>query len=188
MPAAGLSSRMGDWKLMLPYRDGVILDASIDNALGFCSRVILVGGYRFEELAARYHDREHVTVLYNPEYQLGMFRSIQVGVAEVRSEHFFITHGDMPCISPQIYRTMWQQRSDATLFPGHPDQPGHPVLLHKTIIPSVLAASPQGSMRQLITEGAVHYLSLTEDAIWRDIDTPKAYQALLHNLPLKNGD
>lgn len=32
----------------------------------------------------------------NPDYRRGMFGSIQVGVSEVRSEHFFICHGDMP--------------------------------------------------------------------------------------------
>lgn len=39
MPAAGLSSRMGSWKVMLPYSHHTILDESIENALRFCSRV-----------------------------------------------------------------------------------------------------------------------------------------------------
>ncbi len=54
MPAAGLSSRMGDWKLMLPYQQYTILDASIENALSFCRRVILVVGYRGAELIEKY--------------------------------------------------------------------------------------------------------------------------------------
>ncbi|NGD67297.1 NTP transferase domain-containing protein, partial [Serratia marcescens] len=44
--AAGLSSRMGQWKMMLPWQQGTILDTSIKNALQFCSRIILVTGYR----------------------------------------------------------------------------------------------------------------------------------------------
>ncbi len=48
--AAGLSSRMGQWKMMLPRQQGTILDTSIKNALQFCSRIILVTGYRGNEL------------------------------------------------------------------------------------------------------------------------------------------
>ncbi len=179
MPAAGLSSRMGDWKLMLPYRDGVLLDASIDNALGFCTRLILVGGHRFDELAARYQGRANITVLRNADYQQGMFCSIQVGVTAVQNEHFFISHGDMPCIDPAIYQAMWQQRGAGTLFPGNPQQPGHPVLLPDSLVPAILAAPPQSQMKKIITTGPVRYLGLTEEAIWRDIDTPEAYQSLL---------
>ncbi|MDE8740011.1 NTP transferase domain-containing protein, partial [Escherichia coli] len=44
--AAGLSSRMGQLKMMLPWEQGTILDTSIKNALQFCSRINLVTGYR----------------------------------------------------------------------------------------------------------------------------------------------
>lgn len=60
--AAGLSSRMGKWKMMLPWRDGTILDASIKNALQFCSRIIVVTGFRGEALQARYCNWKNVEV------------------------------------------------------------------------------------------------------------------------------
>ncbi|MGF1873003.1 NTP transferase domain-containing protein [Photobacterium indicum] len=41
-----------------------------------------------------------------------MFGSIQVGVSEVQSEHFFICHGDMPCVSADIYQQVWPERGD----------------------------------------------------------------------------
>ena len=171
---------------MLPYRDGVLLDASIDNALGFCTRLILVGGYRFDELAARYQGRADITVLRNADYQQGMFHSIQIGVAEVVSEHFFISHGDMPCITPAVYQTMWQQRDEGTLFPGNPQQPGHPVLLSGGLVPAILAGVPQSRMKKIIASGPVRYLGLADEAIWRDIDTPDAYQSLLFDDSLNN--
>ncbi len=52
--AAGLSSRMGAWKLMLPYRQSTILDESLKNALVLCDRIILVVGHRADELISRY--------------------------------------------------------------------------------------------------------------------------------------
>ena len=59
--AAGLSSRMGQWKMMLPWEQGTILDTSIKNALQFCSRIILVTGYRGNELHERYANQSNIT-------------------------------------------------------------------------------------------------------------------------------
>ena len=61
--AAGLSSRMGQWKMMLPWQQGTILDTSIKNALQFCSRIILVTGYRGNELHERYANQSNITII-----------------------------------------------------------------------------------------------------------------------------
>lgn len=118
MPAAGLSSRMGHWKMMLPYRNHTILDESIENALTFCTRVILVVGYRSEELIDKFKDKKGVEVIVNAHYTNGMFGSIQQGAKEVETEHFFVCHGDMPCINTSIYRDVWALRGEHIVFPG----------------------------------------------------------------------
>jgi molybdenum cofactor cytidylyltransferase len=181
MPAAGLSSRMGQWKLMLPYRGQTILDQSIENALSHCSRVILVVGYRSEELLQRYQLDDRIAVVINAHYQQGMFSSIQCGVALVNSEHFFICHGDMPCISPVTYQTLWQERGQYTLFPGNETKPGHPVLLPQSLIPPIQHAQPNSSMKALIMGQPVRYLQLNLAELYLDVDTPAAYQRLLQS-------
>ena len=103
--AAGLSSRMGKWKMMLPLRDGTILDASIENALQFCSRIILVTGYRAEALQARYRHQESVTLVHNPDYEKGMLGSVIAGARAVKTEYCFITTGDLPCLHGDVYRS-----------------------------------------------------------------------------------
>ncbi|MDS6632108.1 NTP transferase domain-containing protein [Klebsiella michiganensis] len=47
---AGLSSRMGKWKMMMPWGEGTILDSALASALAFCDRVVLVTGFRGDEL------------------------------------------------------------------------------------------------------------------------------------------
>ncbi|WP_419831933.1 NTP transferase domain-containing protein [Endozoicomonas atrinae] len=107
--AAGLSSRMGRWKMMLPFSsrdpnresnkelDGseTILDCSIANALCFCQRVILVTGYRGEEIHSRYENHPRIKLVHNPSYSLGLFSSIQTGISHCETDYLFITHGDM---------------------------------------------------------------------------------------------
>lgn len=87
--AAGLSSRMGQWKMMLPWQQGTILDTSIKNALQFCSRIILVTGYRGNELHERYANQSNITIIHNPDYAQGLLTSVKAAVPAVQTEHCF---------------------------------------------------------------------------------------------------
>ena len=85
--AAGLSSRMGQWKMMLPWQQGTILDTSIKNALQFCSRIILVTGYRGNELHERYANQSNITIIHNPDYAQGLLTSVKAAVPAVKTEY-----------------------------------------------------------------------------------------------------
>ena len=97
--AAGLSSRMGQWKMMLPWEQGTILDTSIKNALQFCSRIILVTGYRGNELHERYANQSNITIIHNPDYAQGLLTSVKAAVPAVQTEHCFLTHKEKGFIS-----------------------------------------------------------------------------------------
>ncbi|WPM85025.1 NTP transferase domain-containing protein [Apirhabdus apintestini] len=94
--AAGLSSRMGQWKMMLPWREGTVLDSTLRNALAFCDRVILVTGYRGEALRQRYAGRDRILLCHNPVYTQGMFSSLQRGARRLQPGHFL----SFPAICP----------------------------------------------------------------------------------------
>lgn len=179
IPAAGLSSRMNDWKLMLPYKNKYILDVSIENALSFCTKVILIVGYRHEELIARYKTDKRIKIVINQDYKNGMFSSIQAGVQHVTGTHFFIAHGDMPCIQPQTYQTLWQQRNSGTTFPGTSNKTGHPVLINSSLISPIISSPHTSSMKVILKQHEINYLALADKGIYLDVDTPEAYQALL---------
>jgi molybdenum cofactor cytidylyltransferase len=72
---------MGQWKMMLPWQEGTILDASIKNALQFCSRIILVTGFHAQELQTRYSNNPRITLAHNADYQHGLFSSVICGAA-----------------------------------------------------------------------------------------------------------
>lgn len=180
IPAAGLSSRMGQWKLMLAYKNHTILDECIENALSFCSRVILVTGYNHQQLVQRYSANPAIKIVVNENYELGMFSSIQLGVAAVESEYFFICHGDMPCVKQDVYQQLWRMKGDYVLFPGDIYQKGHPVLLPQTVIPLITNMYINGSMKQVLNDCNHRYLLIKDNGIYFDVDTPEAYQQLLN--------
>lgn len=179
IPAAGLSTRMGEWKLCLPYKDSSIVEQSIKNALAICARVILVVGHRGDELREQLQGYSELEIVNNPDYQQGMYSSLRQGVKRVNSDYFFICHADMPCISPTIFERLWEQRGEATVFPGTPQQTGHPVLLSSRLKPFIEQQQQHRSMKALLQRYPMRFLNLDDPTIHLDIDTPQAYQQLI---------
>lgn len=176
MLAAGLSSRMGKWKMMLPWGEGTILDSALAGALAFCDRVVLVTGFRGDELAACYQDHPGVEVVFNPRYQDGMFSSIQCGVGHISASRFFLALGDMPEVTPGVYRRLWDNAdAESCLIPAYERGKGHPVLLPKRAI-SLIRRAPQGAtLRDVIGQMAVRVIPVASLGIHWDVDTPQQY-------------
>ena len=179
--AAGLSSRMGQWKMQLPLGDQrqglrTILDHSLANALGACQRVIMVTGHRANELHSRYQNRNNLTLVNNAAFKTGLTSSVLCGLEQAKSEFVFITHGDMPFLNRALFNHLWQYRGDQAVFPEYQGQHGHPVLIPATMIPGLLNEEPSRTMKQLLKKSSIH-VSVTSPEITRDIDTPEAYLA-----------
>lgn len=177
--AAGLSSRMGAWKMMLPYGSGTILDASLKNALAFCSRIILVVGHRGAELAACYGNRPDILIVHNPDYEQGLGSSIRCALAASDADYLFISHGDLPCIPRYVYHQLWLARGGEVLFPTWQGEAGHPVLLPKSLARELAAAPVQQSVRRWLQGHPHRMVPVDSPAILFDVDTPERYQALL---------
>lgn len=176
MLAAGLSSRMGKWKMMLPWGEGTILDSALASAQAFCERVVLVTGFRGDELAACYRDRPGIEVVFNPRYQDGMFASIQCGVGHIRVSRFFLALGDMPAVTPGVYRQLWANGdAESCLIPAYDRGKGHPVLLPQRAISRIHHAPAGATLRDVIGQLAVRVIPVESQGIHWDIDTPQQY-------------
>lgn len=178
MLAAGLSSRMGRWKMMLPWKTGTVLDSALHHALTFCDNVILVTGYRGEELAQRYAGRSGIQLCPNSRFREGMFSSVQCGVAALLPGRFFVVPGDMPAIEPGVYATLWQCASNKCLQPRSEGGYGHPVLLPSDLIPRILAAPEESNLREIIHQAGRESVPVIGPTIHWDLDTPRQYQHL----------
>lgn len=180
--AAGFSVRMGGWKMMLPFGTGTLLDACLANALLACERVILVGGIRGDELIERYSTYSRITTVINPVPETGLFSSIQCGLRQVERPYVFIAHGDMPCLTSDIFNALWNARGDAAILPTFEGKNGHPVLLPRGLAEQMADASAQASAKQWLMQAAHRFLPVPNANILLDIDTPEQYQRLLDGL------
>ncbi|MGF6189267.1 nucleotidyltransferase family protein [Serratia sp. 2723] len=177
MLAAGLSSRMGKWKMTMPWGEGTLLDSALASALTFCDRVVLVTGFRGDELAACYQDHPAIDVVFNPDYQTGMFSSIQCGVSHIRSSRFFLALGDMPEVTPGVYRKLWACTDPETCFiPAYERGKGHPVLLPQYAITLIRSAAEGTTLRDVIGQMAMRIVPVDAQGIHWDVDTQQQYQ------------
>jgi molybdenum cofactor cytidylyltransferase len=173
MPAAGKSERFGQWKPLRPFRDGTIVGTAVSAALDACRRVILVTGFRGDELAARFAAEPRVVAVHNPDWELGMFSSIRRGAALVETERFFISLADMPFVGPAVYGALLGEGGADIVFPVHAGMRGHPVLAGARVREAVLAADPRtGSMKEIARRLSAVEVPWIDDSVLRDIDTP----------------
>lgn len=179
MLAAGLSSRMVQWKMMLPWENGTVLDGALGAALSFCDRVVLVTGFRGTELNWRYGGHSRITLRHNEGFTQGMFSSIRCGVEAIDEGYFFLALGDMPAVSGAVYRALWRQRDATCLVPEYAHGKGHQVLLPPAMREAVLAADDETSMKTLIARHGQRRVPVVDGAIHWDMDTPEQYQQLL---------
>lgn len=186
IPSAGFSSRMGKWKLILPYKNSTIIENSIENAAEVCNRIILVTGYKGEELTDLVEQIPQVITVRNNNYQNGLFSSIQTGVKLVESEWFFITMGDMPDINKDIFNSLLESLnknpgSFDIIRPTYQGKRSHPVLLNRNSIQTIISEPHSSEMKNVLLHHRVMDIEMNIPDTFRDIDTPEEYRQISEN-------
>lgn len=180
------SSRMNEWKIMLPYQGRPIIDLVLETALSTADKVIMVIGHRSEDLHKHFAGNPDITFIENTNYTRGMFSSIRAGVAGLGNELFFILHADLPLIkkshiTPLLdYFTMQQENSIDIVQPLCGTVPGHPVIFSGSVKETILASKDSDSMRDIFKAHAVSYFPTDDPAYITDIDTIKSYHSLIN--------
>lgn len=170
---------MSQWKLLRDYKGKSIIKQALDNASVYSDRVIIIGGYRFDELCDHLSERKNIVIVENPDYAKGMMTSIKAALPYVKTDLFFITLGDLPLISPQIYKDMSVSSFDEVLFPVHRGRRGHPVLIKRTLSGIISKAEDSDKMKSVLSKSSISELEVNTTGIFEDIDTDADYRTLL---------
>lgn len=183
--AAGLSTRMGEFKPLMPLRGKALIENTIDSVFSSgASQVVVVTGYRADELepllAEKYGSR--VILTRNPDYATtDMLHSIRTG-CRVMPEcgAFFLLPGDMPLVQERTFRKILEQRdgSLSVIFPTLDGFRKHPPLVDYRLIPEILAFGGDGGLRQFWKEreAIIRTVSVDDAGVWVDLDTREDYK------------
>ena len=188
MLAAGKSERMGRWKISMEWEELTIIETSVNRALSSCHSVVIVSGYKSKELhdlfsAPRWQTfKNRIEIVHAGSWEEGMFASAMRGFKEIpdHAGWCFLALGDMPLVSPDIYRQLGEhantQGTWKTVIPQYKGKKGHPVLLEKEALRYALTLQDSRSMRDVISAFPSLIVPASESGILQDIDTPEDYE------------
>lgn len=171
--AAGLSSRMGDNKLMKTIDHMPMIERVIANMIPFCERVIVVVGHRRDELAKVLQKYKQVEIVVNDDYQSGMFSSVKAGCKAIRGDRFFLIPADMPFVQKATYEALLQVEGEIVV-PSVNRRAGHPILIETHVV-SGIEDSNALHLRDYLDKRQKTYVCVEDQGVLIDIDTPADY-------------
>jgi molybdenum cofactor cytidylyltransferase len=186
--AAGLSSRMENYKMALEFNDKTIIETCIDTIYPRVDKITVVGGHNFNiirELTKKY---EKVELIYNEKYMEGMFSSVKLGINNITSNRFFIIPGDYVLVRNSTYKSLLQTMSQSPIvIPTYNGKKGHPVLFKENNVKSIINDNKFTSLREVIHFLGYSTLEVEDEGILYDIDTKEDYLLVLNKHLLRYG-
>ena len=195
---AGLSSRLGFPKALLPYGRRVLIEMVLEQALASgLSRVVLVLGRQAPRIrsAIRSFAREpRLEILVNHQYRSGLSSSIRAGLRPVdpacRGVMFIL--GDQPFLKraaiDRLIRAFRRQPS-SIVVPLYGDRPGNPVIFAREWLPELLGLRGDTGGREIIKNNPEQVLKIPirPRYIGWDVDTWDDYDRTRRFSPSSKG-
>jgi molybdenum cofactor cytidylyltransferase len=180
--AAGLSTRMGRFKLTLPWEGTTVIGRVVQILVeAGLEDIVVVTGHRAGDVTKALAGMV-VREAFNPGYRTGeMLGSIKVGLAVLHWEPLaaLVCLGDQPQIEAATVRTVLAAGKEdgwrRVVVPSYKLRAGHPILLPRGFWPTVLAAT--GTLRDVLKgqHEEIRYVAVDTPTVLADLDTPQDY-------------
>ena len=188
--AAGMSSRMGDFKPMLSIGSITIAQRVIANFhQAGIGKIVMVTGYQAVTLE-RHLSGSGVIFLRNDHYETTqMFDSVKIGLEYLmgKCDRVLFTPVDVPLFTAETVRRLLASEA-ALACPVCDDQQGHPLLISAALLPKILSDCGEQGLKGAVSRcgAALTAVAVDDPGTLRDADTPEDYSALVeyHNSQL----
>ena len=195
--AAGMSSRMQQFKPLMKIEEKTIIETTVDHMLeAGVDQITVVLGYRGSEIQQVLESDEkrieRLKFAYNSKYATTqMLDSTKIGLKELGiCDRFFLAPGDMPAISVKTYQILSDiavnNSGFKVLFPTLEGYRKHPPLISWSCRDDMLQFQGNG-LRELWKEykDEIAEIPLDDYGCTIDVDTPEDYQKLCQYLDKK---
>jgi len=182
--AAGMSTRMGQPKVLLPWTDKhTIIEHIVEQLINSRLQHIVVVTGNHAKTVKQQMKPMGVQTTYNRSYRSGeMLSSLKAGL-RMMPDHVsaaLIVLGDQPRIQPRvIYKIMmaYAEGKGDIIAPSFENRRGHPILISRRYWSELLNLPRGSSPRTVINthQDEIYYVNVNTDSILRDVDTPEDY-------------
>jgi CTP:molybdopterin cytidylyltransferase MocA len=187
--AAGLSSRMGDFKPLMPLAGKPLVHHVIDSlrASGAIGDVVIVTGHQRQRVEHAVAGLAGVRVVFNPIFAEGeMLSSLRAGLAAIERAGpmpaaFFLAFADQPAVGPAtiaaLRKAFLAQPAVPLALPTHAGKRGHPILLSAALIPEIAALGENDTLRAVVHKhlASASLVEVGDPAVLEDLDTPEDF-------------
>lgn len=183
--AAGLATRMGAFKQLLPLGKRCLIEGVVDQLCSRLERVVVVVGHRAAEVMevlAGYP----VQCVFNPDYQLGMSTSVQCGLRSVGpAGAYLICLGDQPRLAAALDTLLGaaSHSGKGILIPTYQGHRGHPLYIRSLYAEQIMALTPDQGLNTVTRAHSDDMLEVPvgDSGVLEDLDTPADYQQALEH-------
>jgi molybdenum cofactor cytidylyltransferase len=181
--AAGGSRRLGRPKQLLPYGDGVLLDAALATARGsgFDQLVLALGGAG--EDVRRLVDTSGFDLVDNPHFGTGCSSSIAAAIPALHPDTrvMVLMLGDQPGVRPESVRALLDGRGTAELSVcRYDDGVGHPFAFAGSALAALSTLHGDKAVWKLLEQRAADVVEVAiPGPVPVDVDTEADYQLVL---------
>ncbi len=174
------------FKPLMPYKGKSFIHNIVHKLHYACDKIIIVTGYKANEVEKNINDlnlHSKIEIVFNPEYEEGMFTSLQKGITEAKNCDWLLYHFvDQPGLPENFYFDFIKQTNNNCnwIQPVHKEQKGHPILIGNELFELIINSSPDSNLKDISENPIVKkkYWECDYKEIFQDIDTEEDYLRL----------
>jgi molybdenum cofactor cytidylyltransferase len=185
--AAGKSSRMGQNKLLLPFKNHTIFEEVYYQLLkSNVDHLFVVTGFERERLGSLIpkNQSERTTSLFNQNYELGRAESIKCAVSHAKDtfDAFLFMVADKPAVNTALINRAiaeFRKKNPMILYVGTPSGRGHPIIFSQNLTDELMSLSGDVVGDDLLSKYIDDTIIIDDSEEQIDIDSLEDYRAIL---------
>jgi molybdenum cofactor cytidylyltransferase len=184
--AAGMSTRFGATKQLLPWRAGTLVGYVTERLVEVCESVLVVVGHEAEAVAGAVAHLP-VEVIYNSNYANGQGSSVAAGAKALleanrpfHSEVFFAV-ADHPFLETALLTDLQAARRHYKIaIPRYNHQRGNPVLFDSALLPELTTLTGDSGGRTIFAnyQDDIAWVDVADEKALMDIDTAQTWEGI----------
>lgn len=184
--AAGASTRMGEIKQLLPWKNSTLLDYSIEQLIqSNLDHLVVVLGAN-EEVIRENANLQDTDVVINTDWEKGMSTSIATGLGHLLKkmpniQSVLVALSDQPLLDSKYYNKLIERSLDLDnkiVCSAYSDQFGVPAIFDREYFDNLLNLDGHGGARALIRGGEVKIATVRAGDLAVDLDTKESYNRI----------
>ena len=182
--AAGSSTRMGEPKQLLPFKNTTLLGNTIEQAKNSkADSVFCVLGAN-EKAIKKSIEHFNIETIFNPEYKSGLSTSISIGINYLQNNYdaILIMLADQPKVNSNYLNellTLSNKNPKKIITTSYKKEVGVPTIFPKNFYINLMELKGDSGAKKILQNNISNLITIKRITPFIDIDTKEQYKSFL---------